>query len=269
MSCPDWPLCHGSLLPSIGAGSLWEWSHRLVALFEAPLVVALAAMAWPLRKSARPIMWMLALVVALFVFQIFLGAATVHLANSPLSVVLHWGTAMGFLGSLVALTVFMRAPSLLERTTRAGHLVFTTALCATALLAFTTMCIGAYVSSSGAGLACTSLPGCAGEVVVYGSGQFVQMVHRVAAGLCLFTACATVALAWRYASRAVKLMTSFGLALLFAQVILGLLNVAWRLPVLVRELHSATAALAFLSFVAALAFVAAQAFSAEPKSAAA
>jgi len=253
MSCPDWPLCHGSVLPSLAAGSFWEWSHRLVALFEAPLVIALAAMAWPLRNAASPVKWMLALVLALFGFQIFLGAATVHLSNSPISVVLHWGTAMAFLGSLVALTVFMRAPAIVTNRSSAGHHLFSALLGVTTLLAFVTMCVGAYVSSSGAGLACIHLPGCAGEVVVYGSSQFVQMVHRVAAGSCLFAACATTALAWRYASRASSVLTTTGLALLFMQVIFGLLNVAWRLPVAVRELHSATAALAFLSFVAALA----------------
>jgi len=258
MSCPDWPLCHGSLLPSIAGGSLWEWSHRLVALFETPLVIALAIAAWPLRKRSRSVAPMLALVVALFGFQVFLGAATVHLANSPLSVVLHWGTAMAFLGALVALIVFMRAPSLLKDAAPLGHRALATLLGATVLLAFVTMCVGAYVSSSGAGLACVRLPGCAGEVVVYGSSQFVQMVHRVVAGLCLLTTCATAALSWRYGSRAVSAMVTTGLGLLFVQVIFGLLNVAWRLPLAVRELHSATAALAFLSFVAALALAAAQ-----------
>jgi len=268
MSCPDWPLCHGSLLPSLSGGAVWEWSHRLVALFEAPLVIALAAMAWPLRKAARPVKLMLALVVGLFGFQIFLGAATVHLSNSPMSVVLHWGAAMAFLGALVALTVFMRAPSI-AATSSAGFRAFGAMLCATAALAFVTMCIGAYVSSSGAGLACLHLPGCAGEVVVLGSSQFVQLVHRVAAGACLFAACATTALGWRYATRTIAVLATAGLTLLFVQVIFGLLNVAWRLPLLIRELHSATAALAFLSFIAAVTLVAAQIFARKTEAAAA
>ena len=258
MSCPDWPLCHGSLLPSIAGGTFWEWSHRLVALFETPLVVVLAIIAWPLRKSSRPVASLLTLAVALFSFQVFLGAATVHLSNSPLSVVLHWGTAMAFLGALVALTVFMRAPSFFKATAPVGHRALTLALSATVILTFLTMCMGAYVSSSGAGLACVHLPGCAGEVVVYGSSQFVQMVHRAIAASCLFTACATAALAWRYGSRLASVALSAGVGLLFVQVIFGLLNVAWRLPTLMRELHSATAALAFLCFVAALSFVASE-----------
>jgi len=258
MSCPDWPLCHGSLLPSIAGGTLWEWSHRLVALFETPLVVTLVVMAWPLRKKLRPVAPMLGVVVALFILQVFLGAATVRLANAPLSVVLHWGTAMAFLGALVALTIFIRAPGWLEAGSPSTHRALFALLSATALLAFVTMCVGAYVSSSGAGLACVQLPGCAGEMIVYGSSQFVQMAHRAVAGICLLTACATAAIALRYGSRSVRDTTCAGLALLFAQVFFGLLNVAWRLPLLMRELHSAMAALAFLTFIAALAMQAMQ-----------
>lgn len=264
MTCPDWPLCHGSLVPSLANGTLWEWSHRLIALLEVPLVAALAIVAWPLRKSLRLITPTLALIVALFGLQVFAGAATVRLSNTPLSVVVHWGTAMVFLAALTALIVFIRAPAFVVA--RAGfhaqrdwaRRVLFAMLCATALLAFLTMCIGAYVSSSGAGLACVTIPGCAGEVVVYGSGQFIQMLHRLCAGSCLLAACATLAFAWRYASHPVRFTISLGAGLLFAQVVLGLLNVAWRLPSAVRELHAANAALAFLAFVAAAAIAAAE-----------
>ncbi|MBC5816329.1 MAG: COX15/CtaA family protein, partial [Candidatus Eremiobacteraeota bacterium] len=129
-------------------------------------------------------------------------------------------------------------------------------LSGTALIAFATMCIGAYVSSSGAGLACVSIPGCAGNVVVYNSGQYVQMLHRFVAGACLLSGAAAFAFAWRMGSSRVRILTSLGLALLFAQIILGLLNVALRLPVILREAHAANAALTFLIFVIATTFAA-------------
>jgi len=257
MTCPDWPLCHGAIVPSLAGGTLWEWSHRLVALLEAPLVIAVLIVPWPLRKRYPFISVTLALIAALFVIQVLLGAATVHLSNSPLSVVLHWGTAMAFLGALVALTVFLRAPEAVPSAHRERtHDAVLAMVSLTALLSFVTMCIGAYVSSSGAGLACVTIPGCAGEVLVYGSGQYVQMLHRFFAGACLLIGCATLAFAWRYASSSVRAIVSVGMALLFGQVLLGLLNVAWRLPSAVRELHAANAALAFLAFVVAAALAA-------------
>ena len=106
MTCPDWPLCHGTLIPSLGDGTIWEWTHRLLAFLVAPLVIAVIIEAWR-RRSRSP--FILPTVVALsilFVLQVLLGAATVHLSNSPISVVLHWGTAMAFIAALAAMAIF-------------------------------------------------------------------------------------------------------------------------------------------------------------------
>jgi heme A synthase len=118
-----------------------------------------------------------------------------------------------------------------------------------------TMCVGAYVSSSGAGLACLSIPGCAGNVVVYSEGQYVQMLHRIAAAGTLLCATAAFAYAWaRPAGRRIRLAASAGFGLVCVQVLLGLLNVALRLPTNLREAHATNAALTFLAFVVATMF---------------
>lgn len=257
MTCPDWPLCHGALIPSLANGTIWEWSHRLLVLIETPLVVALIVAGWPLRNRVALISPTIGAIAGLFIVQVFLGAATVALSNSPISVVLHWGTAMAFLAALLALAIFVRTAAKQSRDEQAaGNAALLWLLGATSLVAFATMCVGAYVSSSGAGLACVSIPGCAGNVVVYSSGQYVQMLHRVVAAACLLFGTASFAFAWRGGCARVRLMTSLGLGLLFAQIVLGLLNVAMRLPLLLREAHAANAALTFLLFVIATTFAA-------------
>src|SRR5208282_609043 len=81
MTCPDWPLCHGMLIPSLADGTIWEWTHRLFAFCVAPLVVAVMVAAWRVRNRTPLIAPTLAAIVALFVVQCFLGAATVRLGN--------------------------------------------------------------------------------------------------------------------------------------------------------------------------------------------
>jgi len=255
LTCPDWPLCHGRLVPSLTDGTLWEWTHRLLAFAVAPLVIALIVVAW--RKRDRPFIGpTLAVIVSLFAVQVFLGAETVRLANTPISVVLHWATAMALIAALSAMAVFAAASDATPAHASSGGFSVNAAVVgATAAVAFATMCVGAYVSSSGAGLACLSIPDCAGNVVVYTSGQFAQMLHRVAAAATLILAAGALALVWaQVASRRLRAAVAIGIALVALQVLLGLLNVALRLPTDLREAHAVNAALVFLTFFVATIF---------------
>ncbi len=229
MTCPDWPLCHGQLIPSMADGTVWEWTHRLFAFCVAPLVIAVMIAAWRMRRRSPFIGPTIAIIGVLFVVQVGLGAATVHLSNSPISVVLHWGTAMAFIATLTAMSIFGYAAGRTpQRSASRYESALAGVLAGTALVAFITMCVGAYVSSSGAGLACLSIPECAGNVVVYTQGQYVQMLHRFIAGATLVCAAASIAMTWaRPASLRVRAAVSTGLALVFVQVLLGLMNVAF------------------------------------------
>jgi heme A synthase len=252
LTCPDWPLCHGRILPSLANGTLWEWTHRLLATSLAAAMVAIVAIAWKKRSRSPFITPILATIIALFLLQIVLGAQTVWLANTPISVVLHWATAIALIAALSAMAIFAAAcdevPARIRDASRASRIQLA-ALVTTAAAAFVTMCIGAYVSSSGAGLACLSIPGCAGNVVVYTPGQFVQMVHRIAAGATLLSAVAAFAVVWGYAASArLRVAVTLGVTLISLQILLGLLNVAFRLPSDLREAHAVNAALLFVTF---------------------
>ena len=46
LGCPDWPLCHGRLLPPLNVHAIIEYSHRTTASLTSLLVVLTALLAW-------------------------------------------------------------------------------------------------------------------------------------------------------------------------------------------------------------------------------
>ncbi|MDQ6943664.1 MAG: heme o synthase [Candidatus Eremiobacteraeota bacterium] len=254
MTCPDWPLCHGQLIPPLAGGVVLEWSHRLFAFLDGFLVIGALWTGWRARKTIAGVTPVLAFIGGVFVLQVALGGLTVALSNSPWSVVVHWGTAMLFLAGLTALAILAVAQ---PTTLRIRHSVAGGVLTACAVLAFAAMLAGSYVSSSGAGLACATLPACDGGSWT-GSfpAQFAQMVHRLLGAA--FLALATIAAygAALGATPRVRVAVLFAYALVVLQVMLGFANVAWSLPTLLREAHAANAVATFLAFTAALVFAA-------------
>ena len=118
LTCPDWPLCRGHLLPSLADGTIWEWLHRLLAFAVAPFVIALIVVAWRQRRSSPFVAPTMAAIALLFLVQVFLGAETVRLANTPISVVAHWATAMALIAALSAMAVFAMATDRAEPSQR-------------------------------------------------------------------------------------------------------------------------------------------------------
>lgn len=80
LSCPDWPLCYGSVLPTaeMTVRVFLEWFHRLDAALVALGLLLVAALSWEQRQHLPPAVPGLAITTLLLVVaQVALGALTV------------------------------------------------------------------------------------------------------------------------------------------------------------------------------------------------
>src|SRR5213082_2861702 len=163
-----WPLCNGHVFPLLNdIGTVIEWSHRLVAALVTILVTVLAAYGWLLRRGARSGEQV---ALGLLVVQILLGAITVKLSLPPWTVILHLGTAMLLLATLLVAALGPRpAPP-----SRAGLRA--------AALGFLTVLLGALTANTGASSACFGFPLCNGQLVPDGTYlQYIHWTHRLLA----------------------------------------------------------------------------------------
>jgi heme A synthase len=224
MGCGDhWPLCNGKLFPPLDdIGTLIEWSHRLVAAIVSILVIGLAVYAWRTGRgavgpSSRPAVRLAYTALALLILQVMLGAVTVWLELPPWSVILHLGTAMLLLATLLYAATGQPAirPS--------GLLALT----------FVTVLFGALTANLGAASACGGFPLCNGELIPSaGALAHIHWTHRLLA----------YALAIAVTLRAVRqpaTRTHVLLGLVIVQVALGAATVLMGLPPGMQAAHLA------------------------------
>ncbi len=106
MGCPDWPLCHGQLIPPLDDYQAWiEWVHRTVAAAIGFVVLAMAFVAFRDHRDRPSLLWPSIGAVLLVGFQAWLGRETVRLNNSGESVTAHLAAAMALVGLLVFILV--------------------------------------------------------------------------------------------------------------------------------------------------------------------
>src|SRR6266550_1078199 len=213
-----WPLCNGRLLPLLDLPTLIEYGHRLAAAAVSVLVGALAAYAWWLRHRPPPPSTALRrpsrtayIALGLLIVQVLLGAVTVKLELPPWTVILHLGTAMLLLATLIVAARGRRVAS----PSRAGLWVLT--------LGFVTVLLGALTANLGAASACLGFPLCNGQLVPDGNYlQYIQWTHRLLA-YTLFGY--SVWWAWRTRAPAawgVVALVTLQVAVAAAMVLLGL-----------------------------------------------
>ena len=245
LSCPDWPLCEGRVIPRFEMHVLLEWGHRLLALLVSLLLFA--TVIWSvIRREARARLGpLLGLAVVLLFTQVLLGALTVWKLLSPAVVASHLAVALLLFTTLLTIGLIASAESRpgfadsLEA--RPAGLLPLFAL--TGLLIYAQAVMGGIVSSSGAGLACPDWPMCRGEWFPALDGQAGLMAtHRWLAVLLGGVMITTLVRARASRDAVIAMTASALLALMIGQVALGVCNVLLGIRVWLSALHLANAA---------------------------
>lgn len=256
LGCPDWPLCHGRLLPPPDPAAIVEFSHRLIAALSGALILATLAAAWLRHRSRRWIVGPSSISVGLLIVQIPLGGLVVATELEPLIVAFHLGMAMLILAGLLVAAVAANRPSVDGRplhTPRSRR--YHTLLITTLGMLFLLLLTGAVVVGSSAQLACPDWPLCHGGLLpLPGASPLVavHLTHRYTVAVVSLLVAAVVVVSLRRATALPALRTwAIALGALFAaQVAIGAVQVVLQIPPLWRALHLATASGVWAALVA-------------------
>jgi len=240
LGCPDWPLCHGHLLPPLNLHAIIEYSHRTTASLTSALVLLTAAVAWLAWRKRRDLVIPATVALGLLIVQVILGAITVRLELPPMIVLAHLATAMALLGAVCVTAVAALTPAPAGAIDRVARRRMLLAASGTYLLLIS----GSLVVGSGASGACNAWPLCGGGFSLTFDGlPAIQLLHRVIAGvigLLIILSLASV-LARHRRHAAVRATVALTLAALAFQVVVGTAVVTLRLPAALRGLHLALA----------------------------
>lgn len=279
LGCPDWPGCYGHLTvphseaaqqvfpgKPLEAHKAWkEMVHRYFAGTLGLLIAAICFCVWRYRQRIAASTAVPTLLVGIVAFQAALGMWTVTLLLKPVIVSLHLLGGMTTLGLLVWLASSRWLAPVVQ-----GREWKPWALLGLVLLACQ-IALGGWTSSNYAALACTDFPACHGswwpamdfsrafhlvrELGMNADGSQLSMesltaihvTHRMGA-LAVF-----LYLGW-FGSKLLRVpelkpLGGLLLGLLTLQILLGISNVLFSLPLPIAVAHNAGAALLLITLV--------------------
>ncbi|MBE7412155.1 MAG: COX15/CtaA family protein [Leptospiraceae bacterium] len=253
LACPDWPLCHGKIIPPHDFNNWMEVGHRIYSGIISLVLLLLIFWTFKVEILRKNFLLLYIFSSLVIINQVILGMLTVTKLLDPTTVNLHYLNAVILLS--IFSTITLKAQYLTEGREISGNFfakIFqkrnTIILLALGFI-FLQLFFGGRVSSHYAGLACPDFPTCNGFLFPRGQGIMVryQIEHRFGAYIALIFSALSFFLSKKFSfeNKSKLFLKSAFHAMLF-QIFLGAMNVIFRLPELITASHSAFGAIVFI-----------------------
>ncbi|HEU4571647.1 MAG TPA: heme o synthase, partial [Candidatus Limnocylindrales bacterium] len=256
LGCPDWPLCHGQLIPPLDDYKAWiEWVHRTVAVIIGFEVIGLAALALISRDVRERRTLLIAAVgsVLLVGFQAWLGRETVRLGNSGESVTAHLAAAMALVGLLVWILARSLYPARLAGT---GSQRFTLVAALGAGSVYALLLFGSHVTATSQWYVFPDWPLMGGSLFpAITEANSAHVLHRWIAVIVGVIVAAVFVAAWRHRprTRPIIRLAAVAAVLFPIQAVVGGLQILTGLSGWTQTLHLALGAIIWALLVALVA----------------
>ena len=181
LACPDWPLCHGKIIPPKDLSIYIEYSHRLTATVVSAMLFITAIVTWVRYGYLHTVKTLLLTSLVLLTLQVGLGAITVIKELPPHVVTAHLGIAELIFASVILALVWTKYPRTILISPDRKKIV---ALLLLGILGtYIVILSGSYIVGNGSGPSCPSWPLCDGGIFPSTSSGLVHMSHRIIAGI--------------------------------------------------------------------------------------
>ena len=185
LGCPDWPLCHGEVIPPFDTATLIEYSHRLSGSLLGLLVIATTAIAWMRFRANRLVWYMCVSALVLVILAGILGGITVLSELAWQYRLLHLAIAEILIACLIVAAIAGWNPysstPITANSEEADSLK--PLIIASITGAFIIILSGSYMVGEGYGTSCATWPLCRGSVLPEGWAYIVHMGHRYIAAI--------------------------------------------------------------------------------------